>query len=167
MIHKTFAALLCALLITAFAAAEEIDLIDATMPEAVADLLREEGFRAKLSKEEDGTTAIESAANGKSFWITFQACDEHKADCEIIILSAGFDFLDPQPESVIGNWSRDKFTKAYLDDEGDPHLEFTINSKHGITKDNLRDTLVWFTDEMPRFMKHIGWYDRAQNSQPT
>ncbi|MEL7232221.1 MAG: YbjN domain-containing protein, partial [Pseudomonadota bacterium] len=79
---------------------------------------------------------------------------------------AGFDFADAQDESVAAEWNYNRFTKAYLDKEGDPFIQLPVNILHGITPANFEDTLVWFTNEMGAFMDHIGWYDQ-ETEDPT
>lgn len=137
-----------------------IDLIDIdTKPERVVELVQEAGYRAKLHRMDDGQTYIDSSASGMEFQIYFDGCEDDYTECELLVFSAGFDFDQPQDENLASVWNQTKFTKAYLDDEGDPFLEFSVNILYGVTTANFEDTLVWYTSEMGEFMDHIGWND--------
>lgn len=143
------------------------ELIDASDPAAVAALLAGHGFEAILSKQETGAVQIKSSAAGESFWLYFQACDEDFTGCEVITLSTGFDFETPQTEDIFADWNRQKISKAYLDEEGDPYVEFSINMLHGVSRENFIDTLNWFAMEMAAFMDQIGWSEEdSASAQP-
>lgn len=140
-------------------AAPDSTLIDASDPSAIAALLASHGFEAVLSKQDTGAVQIKSSAAGESFWLYFQACEADFTDCEVITLSTGFDFETPQTEAIFGDWNREKISKAYLDEDGDPFVEFSINMLHGVARENFADTLNWFAMEMAAFMDQIGWSD--------
>lgn len=143
------------------------ELVDATDPEAVAALLASEGYQAVLSQQPEGTWQIQSAAAGTSFWLYFQACAPDHTGCEVISLVSGFDFDQPQVPGILGDWNRRKLSKAYLDDDGDPFVEFSVNMVHGISRDNFIDTLNWFAMEIVSFMDQIGWHQEdAESAQP-
>lgn len=135
----------------------ESELLDAADPAEIAALLASEGFEAVLSKQDTGAVQIKSSAAGESFWLYFEACEADYTGCEVITLSTGFDFDTPQTEAVFGDWNRQKISKAYLDEEGDPYVEFSINMLHGVSRENFVDTLNWFAMEMAAFMDQIGW----------
>ncbi|MEQ9316865.1 MAG: YbjN domain-containing protein, partial [Henriciella sp.] len=63
----------------------------------------------------------------------------------------------PQTEAIFGDWNRQKISKAYLDEDGDPYVEFSINMLHGVSRENFTDTLNWFAMEMAAFMDQVGW----------
>lgn len=142
-------------------------LIDATDPEAIAALLASEGYQAVLSQQPEGTWQIESSAAGAGFWLYFQACDPDHTGCEVISFVSGFDFDQPQVPGILGDWNRQKLSKAYVDDEGDPIVEFSVNMVHGVSRDNFIDTLNWFAMEMVGFMDQIGWHQEdAESAKP-
>ena len=63
-------------------------------------------------------------------------------------------------------WNQSRYTKAYIDDENDPFIEFSINMLHGVTRENFVDTLGWFMLEVEEFENLIGWGQSAETSQP-
>lgn len=142
-------------------------LVDATDPESIAALLREEGYKATLKHQESGAVEIQSSAHEASFWLYFQACTPEFTECEVITFSSGFDFETAQLPDIIGDWNVSRFSKAYLDKDGDPFVEFSINMKEGVSRENFLDTLSWFTTEMEAFIERIGWNnDIAGQTQP-
>ena len=146
---------------------ETPEVFDASDPQVIVSLFREEGYRAILTASDLGFYEIESAANGYAFWLYFQACDDEGANCEIVTFSCGFDFVAPQSEAVLGTWNRDRYTKAYVDEEGDPYVEFSVNMTHGVTRENFADTLTWYTSEALDFVDQIGWEeDDTATAQP-
>ena len=148
-------------------AAPDEQLVDATDPEAIAQLMRSAGYTAELRTQPTGAKEIESEAAGVNFWLYFQACNPDFTGCEVITFSAGFDFDTPQRPDILGDWNRTRYSKAYLDEDGDPFVEFSVNMVHGVSPENLLNTLNWFTLEMTAFMQQIGWHaEDAQQAQP-
>lgn len=142
-------------------------LIDATDPGAIAGLLRAEGFKAEIVTQPSGAIEIKSETAEAKFWLYFQACTPEYTGCEVVTFSSGFDFETAQLPDIIGDWNADRFSKAYLDEDGDPFVEFSVNLKAGVSRENFADTLHWFTTEMTAFIEQIGW-DRtlAGQAQP-
>ncbi|MEQ8558990.1 MAG: YbjN domain-containing protein [Henriciella sp.] len=142
-------------------------LVDARDPEAIARILREQGYEAAIEKQENGAVEIQSKSGHANFWLYFHACTPHFTECEIITFSSGFDFETAQLPDIIGNWNATRFSKAYLDADGDPFVEFSVNMKDGVTRENFVDTLDWFTMEMSAFIERIGWNaGLAEQAQP-
>lgn len=141
------------------AQAEAPALIDASRPKVVAELIRATGLPAELNVQDSGAVEIRSQANGANFWLYFQACDPDFTSCEVITFAAGFDFASPQVPDLLGNWNATRYSKAYLDKDGDPFVEFSVNMVHGVSARNFLNTLDWFTLEMKAFMDQISWDD--------
>lgn len=134
-------------------------LVDARDPAAIVELMQAGGYPAELNVQESGAVEIRSQANGANFWLYFQACDPDFTNCEIITFAAGFDFSSPQVPELLGDWNVTRYSKAYLDKDGDPFVEFSVNMVHGVSTRNFLNTLNWFTLEMKAFMSQIGWND--------
>ncbi|WP_158085604.1 YbjN domain-containing protein [Henriciella aquimarina] len=142
-------------------------LIDASDPAAIVDLLEEAGFDARLTTQPTGAVQIESSIAETNFWLYFQACTPEFTGCEVITFSSGFDFDSPQVRDILGDWNATHYTKAYLDDSGDPFVEFSVNMVHGVSRENFINTLNWFTTEVKAFMDQIGWNnDTGGTAQP-
>lgn len=135
------------------------DLVDASAPERIVEIMQDEGFKAELSTDENEAVVIRSGASGVAFNVVFTACGGEEAVCEVLSFSAGFDFEYGKQASDISDWNQKKWTKAYLDEENDPFLEHNINMLHGVSEANFRDTLNWYARELGRFIDYIGWHD--------
>ena len=133
-------------------------LIDASDPKTIVRLLRQRGYAADLNVDQSGAVEIRTSHDSPNFWLFFEACAPDFTQCEVITLAAGFDFDAPQVPGLLGNWNEERFSKAYLDSEGDPFVEFTINMLHGVSPENFIDTLDWFGREITEFIDQIGWH---------
>ena len=148
-------------------AGEDNRLVTAANPAAVAALLRDKGYKAELETQPSGAVVIQTQSRDAGFGLYFQACTDTFTECEVITFSAGFDFETAQLPDILGRWNATRFSKAYLNEEGDPFVEFSINMKHGVTAENFIDSLVWFTTEIAAFIDQIGWTgDMEDHTQP-
>ncbi|MEZ5774179.1 MAG: YbjN domain-containing protein [Hyphomicrobiaceae bacterium] len=75
---------------------------------------------------------------------------------EDVQLYAGFT-LDQKPTLTrINEWNRDKrFSRAYIDKEGDPVIEADLDAAGGVTRLGLRKFIELFQFSMEQFTKHI------------
>ena len=100
-------------------------------PELVAELLRKEGYQAKVDEKKEGEDpVITSAASGSTFGLYFYNCEKGK-NCQSVQFYAGFE--DGKMDLARANvWNRDKrFARAYLDKEGDAVIEMDVNIEPG------------------------------------
>lgn len=123
----------------------------------VAKWLRDLGYKAELGTDKSGDPMIKSGAEGISFDIYFYDCVE-KPRCKAIQFSAGFDLKQPLTAAKINEWNRkNRYLKAYIDDEGDPHVEYDVNINAGRTKEGLSDDFAVWTSMIGDFTKFIDW----------
>lgn len=142
-------------------------MVTAADPQAVAALLRKHGFETEIETQPTGAVVIHTQSRDAGFGLYFQACTETLTECEVITFSSGFDFDTPQLPDVLGRWNSTRFSKAYLNGDGDPFVEFSINMKHGVSEENFIDSLTWFTTEIAAFIEQIGWTgDVEDHTQP-
>jgi hypothetical protein len=58
--------------------------------------------------------------------------------------------------SDINTWNRTKrFGKAFLDKDGDPALEMTVNLDYGVSRENLDDSFNWWSKAVKSFLKDV------------
>jgi hypothetical protein len=110
------------------AAAQTMNVRD---PELVAELLRKEGYQAKVDAKKEGEDpVITSSASGSTFGLYFYNCEKGK-NCQSVQFYAGFE--DGKMDLARANvWNRDKrFARAYLDKEGDAVIEMDVNIEPG------------------------------------
>ena len=127
-----------------------------TGPE-VAAWLQKGGYKAVLSKDDGGDPLIDSAADGHSFKIYFYDCDATKR-CKALQFSAGFDLKTPLTLDKVNEWNRkNRYLKAYLDDDGDPYVQYDVNVNAGRTVAGLDDDFGVWTGMIDDFTAFIGW----------
>jgi hypothetical protein len=141
-------------------------MLDASDEKVVLDLLHSAGFTTEVTRSDNGAAEIKVDDGEIRFWIFFQACSKGPDTCEVITFSSGYDLNWPNLEDVVNAWNQSRYTKAYIDDENDPFIEFSINMLHGVTRENFVDTLGWFMLEVEEFENLIGWGQSAETSQP-
>jgi hypothetical protein len=75
-------------------------------------------------------------------------------DGAFVLLYAGFSDVVLPPEAA-NAWNRDyRFSKVYLDEEGDPVIEAELDLAGGVTLDRIRDFVRTFTAlSLPRFVE--------------
>nr|WP_070960983.1 YbjN domain-containing protein [Hyphomonas sp. Mor2] len=158
MRHALYCFALAPLLATA-SHADETRLVDAFDPKRIVSILQDEGYRSKLSVDEDGKVSIMSGAHGTDFHVYFEACSDGGTKCEILAFRAGFDFDRPPAPAILDEWNLKRWTKSFRDEDGDPFLEYAVNMVHGVSEANFRDTLNWYVRELGEFIDEIGWND--------
>lgn len=102
----------------------------------LAQLMQKFGYAAELDSLQDGTPVIHSSAGGRKFTLfLYKRADDNEFTS--LQFFAGFR-SDGMPLQFANNWNANKrFSKAIIDDEGDPLLEWDI-VVHGVTEDYLR-----------------------------
>lgn len=128
-------------------------LIDGTDPQKVLELAK--GFgSAELETDAAGDPSITGRMEGIKYGIFFYGCTDGR-NCSELQLSTGWTDAEIGLDRL-NAWNRDhRYGKAYLDDENDPCLEMTVNLKHGVSRQNLEDTLDWWKVAMTTFKKDV------------
>lgn len=133
-------------------------IIDATSEQAFVEFLQENGYRAKLDYLENGRPVIDSADSGTNFSIYFLGCAGENNECRTIQFHTGYDLPNGMSMERVNDWNRTaRFAKVYIDEQGDPDLEWDVNLEFGVTTENLFYTLVAWTDVMQQFEEFVGW----------
>ncbi|MBV0933316.1 YbjN domain-containing protein [Marinobacterium weihaiense] len=128
-------------------------LVSATTPERIVDVAR--GFgSASLSTDNYGDPLITGRIEGIKYGIFFYSCTDN-ADCKDVQFSAVWSDINVSL-SRLNEWNREmRFGKAYLDADGDPTLEMAVNLRHGVSQNNLDDTIDWWRVASTDFEKFI------------
>ena len=138
------------------AQAQEIHKDGMTGPEVVA-WLQKGGYKAELTKDDGGDPLVNSAAEGQTFKIYFYDCSEAKR-CKALQFSAGFDMKAGLTLDKANEWNRkNRYLKAYLDDDQDPYVQYDVNVNAGRTAAGLDDDFGVWTGMIGDFTKFIGW----------
>ena len=157
--HMRFKSLiLCAVfalgpVVAAQAAGAAPTILDGNSKDDILNLMRGYGS-ATLGTQDSGDPKISGKIDGQAYTMYFSNCTKSK-DCEDIDLYAGY--LDVKPaQDVINSWNRDKrFSRAYLDKDGDAGIDMDINLEHGVTNDNLDSTLSVWAQLVKQFTTYI------------
>ncbi|HYI39377.1 MAG TPA: YbjN domain-containing protein [Allosphingosinicella sp.] len=147
-----------AIAVAAAAMPAQAQLVSARNPETLVGALQAAGYTAKLEKDGTGDPMIRSAVNGHPFRIVFYGCKANK-NCATVTFAAGFDKKSATGLASINAWNRkNRFGRAYLDDEGDPILGMDVDlDDGGMSSALFTDNLEFWTAVTGAFQKHIEW----------
>ena len=143
-------------------------------PQTVVAFLQAEGYRAKLNPNQNSKEAsvgpwIQTSDGGTNITISFLNCKNRK-QCADISFSSAWDFGTGKGPAAasLQRWNADKrFTKAYLDGEGDPVLEMDLLFTDGrLDRKTFANALEIFTDSVGDFEQAIGWDAPAVEPAP-
>lgn len=104
--------------------------VQATQPETIIRALQDAGYRATLSKDNDGDPLIKSGAAGVDFSVLFYNCTANK-DCKTVQFYAGFVKKGLTLETM-NQWNAShRFARAYIGDDKDPRIEMDLDLDDG------------------------------------
>ena len=107
-----------------------------------------------MKKDSYGDPYIKGRIDGTSYNITFYGCTKHKR-CDDIKFHAGWD--EKVSLTKVNKWNRTKrFSKAYLDKDGDVHIGMPVNLDNGVSQENFEDTTSMWVKVLGTFRKYIG-----------
>lgn len=133
-------------------------MVDPADPSTVAAALQDRGYRAEMSEDGAGDPMIISADGGITFAIVFYGCEDN-SNCKTLQLAAtyGFDEGKQPSAGALHDFDRGhRFTRTYLDEEGDPWIEMDIQVKDGpIERAEFDEALDIFLSNNNRFMDAI------------
>lgn len=137
-----------------FASAE----VTAANPQVVMQAIQDFGLKATIGTDNDGDPKISSSISDSKFSVYFYGCKDNE-NCASVMLKAGYNLNDGMTASKINEWNRKKrFSKAYIDDEGDPFLEMDVNlAFDGVGDKSFADTLDWWRISVEGFEEFIDW----------
>ncbi len=137
------------------AARADDDLIDATNPEKLAEIIR--GFgSARMDKAADETPAIRGRIEGNAFSVYFYGCNDRHEACQSINLTASWNMAGATSLDQVNTWNADKrFGRAYVDDQGSAVVETDINLSGSVTYENMEGNIDWWRIIMADFKANV------------
>lgn len=151
------------LFLLAAAAPAPAAMLSSHNPESVVSYLQSEGYRAKLiapASTDDPSFGprIETSDGGTTFGINFLNCKARK-QCRDVLFTSSWAFetgKSPSP-ATIHKWNAERrFTKAYLDKEGDPVLEMDVLFQDGrLDPANFKAYFEVYTSGLQTFEEFI------------
>lgn len=140
-------------LVSAVHPAGAAEMIDASRPEDILNLARGYGS-ASMDKADSGDPMIRGRIDGTAYVIFFNDCTDNR-DCLTLGFYAAWTDTDVS-DRQIADWNRDKrFSRAYIDADGDPVIEFDVNLRFGVSRSNLDDTIDWWKTVMLDFRNEV------------
>lgn len=132
-------------------------IVDATNPTQLVDIIQEMGYRAKLEVDGDGDPMIRSSVGGTQFAVVFYGCSEQHDQCKILLFKAGYELDKKVGIDVINQWNATRlFGRAYLDEVNDPWIELVLNVNGGVTREQFETTFEWWESSVGEFEDEIG-----------
>lgn len=130
--------------------------VTAANPQSVVDALQAGGYKAILGKDSGGDPRIESAASGSKFVVTFYGCTKNIA-CKTVTFYAGWSGGKGTIEQV-NEWNKSRrFSRGYIDKDGDPVIEFDVDlDDGGMSQALFIDNAQFWESAMGGFKKHLG-----------
>ncbi len=149
-------ALFAAALTASISSAASAQMVTAQRPSSLVDAMQSGGYKAALSKDSTGDPKIESASSGAKFYVNFYGCTNGK-DCKTVTFYTAWD-KDDVSMSQVNDWNKVKrFSRAYIDKDGDPALEFDIDlDDGGMSAALFIDNIEFFEASIAGFKTHIG-----------
>ena len=130
------------------------ELIDGAYIGGIVAVAREYGS-ATLTSQSDGNPMIAGQIDDIPYSLRLRNCFENSR-CEDMNFRVGF-LVKPTLESM-NKWNREKrFSKAYLDVEGDAIIEMDTVLEGGVSKENMREVFSYWRLTLAQFTKHIGF----------
>ncbi|HEX8061803.1 MAG TPA: YbjN domain-containing protein [Allosphingosinicella sp.] len=127
----------------AVAAPAEAQMVSAKNPASLVAALKAKGYPAELGGAK-GDPSISSSAGDLKFKIYFENCTAGKA-CTTVTFFTGFTDLDAT-HAKLNEWNaKNRFARAYIDDENDPVLQMDVDLDFkGIPTANFNEYIdIW------------------------
>jgi Putative bacterial sensory transduction regulator len=149
-------ALIVAGAFSAFSGTASAQMVEARNPSTVVRALQNGGYKAILTKDSTGDPKIESSSSGAKFIINFYGCTDNK-DCRTLTFYAGWTSKDTSMNQM-NEWNKSKrFSRGYIDKDGDPVMEFDLDLDDGGMSEQLFiDNVEFWEFSIGNFKKRIG-----------
>lgn len=132
----------------ASAQTQQPSVATAADPSGLVNLLDLAGYQPKLGKDDLGDPKIELDLSGYDATIFFYGCGEKlHTGCTSLQIQTGFDRRKPWPDAEALKLAKKyRFASVWLDDEGDPWLQWGIVTGDGIPAKVLLQSINMFRD---------------------
>lgn len=133
---------------TLAAAQAQPPVVSAVDPAGLVNLLDLAGYQPKLGKDDLGDPKIEIDLSGYSATLFFYGCDETAhTGCTSLQIQVGFDRKKPWTDKeALALAKKYRFASVWLDDSGDPWLQWDIVTGDGIPAKVFLQSINMFRD---------------------
>ena len=144
------AALVGALASASPAHAQSAVLVSANNPAGIVKALQQAGYKPELGTDSYGDPKIDLEVAGYTTTMYFYGCDETtRQGCDSIQLRAGFDREAPWTAAdALAVTKKYRFAAVWLDEAGDPWVQWDIMTGTGISSKVLLDSVEVFGDTL-------------------
>ena len=134
----------------AFATPAAAQSVSANNPGGLAKAMRDAGYQADLDVDDYGDPMITTKFGTYSGAIYFYGCDSTRHDrCESFQFRAGLDRKKAMPYSLMNQIvQKYRYTAMWLDDEGDPWVNFDVFTGDGIPTDVFMLAYTSYSDTL-------------------
>jgi hypothetical protein len=154
MIRMAGAAAAAAMLLAGPAPAGPLPAGGVTAAE-VAKALQAKGYKAEIGKDQQGDPMVTSALDGSNFRVVFYNC-KGGPRCTDVAFATAFDLEQGATLDKINGWNRkNRYGRAYLDDEADPYLEYDVDFEVGATSEAVENAIERWASVIPSFKKYM------------
>jgi hypothetical protein len=121
-------------------------MVEARNPASVMQALTDAKYVAELKKDTQGDPMIIAESSGMKFVILFFGC-KNNVDCKSVSFFSAYRAQNKVTPDAVNAWNRDhRFGRVYLDNEGDPAIQFDVDlDDGGMTPALFIDNFEWFT----------------------
>lgn len=118
-------------------------LVDGSDPATIMEIARGYGS-ALMEKDHEGAPMIVGRIDSTRYAVLFYGCQDG-VSCKWIQLLAAWTNPGHITLDALNAWNRGTtFGRAYMDEAGDPVLDYVINLDSGVTARNLDDSFDWW-----------------------
>jgi hypothetical protein len=134
------------------------ELVTGTTIDLIVASFERNGLPVEVTEDSKGAPEFKSTKRDALFYVNFYGCNEEGDDCGYIQITAGWDLEHGITLAKIEKWNAEMlWGVAYRNQAKDPWLGMTVNLRHGVTIENLDDTVDLWRVIYDRFEDHIGW----------
>jgi hypothetical protein len=138
-----------------FATPAAAQLVSAPDVESIAAVLRAKGYKAEITKDNQGDPMIRSGVEGMTFAVLFYGCTGG-SKCQTIQFYSGFSKTKAD-EAKLNLWNREhRFGRAYIGKDGDPALAMDVDlDDGGLPRILFEDNVEFWTTVLSQFAKYV------------
>lgn len=119
--------------------------------------LQSKGLPAEVKRGDNGQQYLASKADDIIFTIILYDCNSPPR-CASVRFVADFDVDERMSAAKANEWNVQKrYVKAYIDENGDPSIDYDVNTSPGKTWEGFDDDFGVWVGLMTDFTKFIGW----------
>jgi hypothetical protein len=139
------------------AAESRVDAVFSQMgPAEVEALLKAQGFAVESRTTESGSPVTAFKLSGYNVSLYYYGCNA--GSCASLQMYAGFKVPNKLSAEKMNEWNRGKrFSRAYLNEAGDPSLESDLDLEGGVSMANVKSFVETFRMSVDAFAKHVGF----------